>query len=156
MFGVLVAGVYGSGYCFLHVAGSTNSAVIATQAGNVQTGLGFVAVNDVIGIMVESAGYCTFYKNNVVVGTRQSFTPTENLQFFVEPRVGGGGANLGDFFVNFGQRPFAYTPPTGFKALCQANLPTTETIETSGTFTGNRAADGPYRDIRRLSTHDDH
>jgi len=26
-------------------------------------------------------------------------------------------------FANFGQRPFAYTPPTGFKALCQRNLP---------------------------------
>lgn len=25
--------------------------------------------------------------------------------------------------VNAGQRPFTYTPPTGFKALCQANLP---------------------------------
>jgi hypothetical protein len=25
--------------------------------------------------------------------------------------------------ANFGQRPFAYTPPTGFKALCTANLP---------------------------------
>lgn len=25
--------------------------------------------------------------------------------------------------ANFGQRPFQYTPPTGFKALCTANLP---------------------------------
>lgn len=50
--------------------------------------------------------------------------------------------------LNFGQRPFAYTPPTGFKALCQANLPDDETIETSGTFTGTLAADGPYRDIK--------
>ena len=27
------------------------------------------------------------------------------------------------FAANFGQRPFAYTPPTGFKALCTANMP---------------------------------
>ncbi len=27
------------------------------------------------------------------------------------------------FYANFGQRPFTYTPPTGFKALCTANLP---------------------------------
>lgn len=26
--------------------------------------------------------------------------------------------------INFGQRPFAYSPPTGFKALCTKNLPT--------------------------------
>lgn len=44
--------------------------------------------------------------------------------------------------VNFGQRPFSYTPPTGFKALCTANLPNTA-VTTSGTFTGNAAADGP-------------
>jgi hypothetical protein len=29
-----------------------------------------------------------------------------------------------DISINFGQRPFTYTPPTGFKALCTANLPT--------------------------------
>ena len=33
----------------------------------------------------------------------------------------GTGANVHDF--NFGQRPFAYTAPSGFKALCTANLP---------------------------------
>jgi hypothetical protein len=27
------------------------------------------------------------------------------------------------YVVNFGQRPFAYTAPSGFKALCTANLP---------------------------------
>jgi hypothetical protein len=29
----------------------------------------------------------------------------------------------GTLNFNFGQRPFAYTPPTGFKTLCSANLP---------------------------------
>ena len=29
----------------------------------------------------------------------------------------------GTFTVNFGQRPFAYTAPSGFKALCTTNLP---------------------------------
>lgn len=33
----------------------------------------------------------------------------------------GSGSNVHDF--NFGQRPFSYTPPTGFKALNTANLP---------------------------------
>jgi len=32
-----------------------------------------------------------------------------------------GSAAQQDF--NFGQRPFTYTPPTGFKSLCTANLP---------------------------------
>jgi hypothetical protein len=28
-----------------------------------------------------------------------------------------------DELFNFGQRPFAYTAPSGFKALCTTNLP---------------------------------
>lgn len=47
----------------------------------------------------------------------------------------------GDY--NFGQRPFAYSPPAGFKALCTKNLPT-GTITTSGTFSGNASTDGPF------------
>jgi len=47
------------------------------------------------------------------------------------------------YTVNFGQRPFAYTAPSGFKALCTANLPE-GSITTSGTFTGNASADGPF------------
>jgi hypothetical protein len=44
---------------------------------------------------------------------------------------------------NFGQRPFAYTAPSGFKALCTTNL-AEGTITTSGTFTGNALANGPF------------
>lgn len=46
--------------------------------------------------------------------------------------------------INFGQRPFTYTPPTGFLALCQANLSDTGTVIVSGSFTGNASADGPF------------
>ena len=44
---------------------------------------------------------------------------------------------------NFGQRAFAYTAPSGFKALCDTNIPE-GTITTSGTYTGNGVADGPF------------
>jgi hypothetical protein len=33
--------------------------------------------------------------------------------------------NAGLTAWNFGQRPFAYTPPTGFRSLCTTNLPAT-------------------------------
>lgn len=39
---------------------------------------------------------------------------------------------------------FRYAPPTGFLALCQANLDAAGTVTVSGTFTGNANADGPY------------
>ena len=45
--------------------------------------------------------------------------------------------------ANFGQRAFAYTAPSGFKALVDTNL-TSTTITTSGTYTGNGVADGPF------------
>jgi hypothetical protein len=43
---------------------------------------------------------------------------------------------------NAGQRPFAYTPPTGFLPLCTANLSITPI--SSGSLTGNASADGPF------------
>lgn len=53
----------------------------------------------------------------------------------------GGGASTPDY--NFGQRPFAYTPPTGFLALNTFNL-SAGTVTTSGSFTGNASSDGPF------------
>ncbi len=47
------------------------------------------------------------------------------------------------FTFNFGATAFSYTPPTGFNALCTANL-TSTAVTTSGTFTGNANADGPF------------
>ena len=45
--------------------------------------------------------------------------------------------------INFGQRAFAYTPPSGFKALNTQNV-TSTAVTLSGSFTGNAAADGPF------------
>jgi hypothetical protein len=44
----------------------------------------------------------------------------------------GTGSNVHDF--NFGQRPFAYTAPSGFKALCTANLPAPTITKPSSVF----------------------
>jgi hypothetical protein len=37
--------------------------------------------------------------------------------------VACGEENGGVATINFGQRPFTYTPPTGFKSLNTFNLP---------------------------------
>lgn len=42
----------------------------------------------------------------------------------------------GTFTINFGQRAFAYTAPSGFKALCTTNLPTPTIGATSTTLAG--------------------
>jgi hypothetical protein len=59
------------------------------------------------------------------------------------PIIEGGGSSAVSGWANFGQRAFAYTAPSGFKALCTQNLPE-GTITTSGSFTGNANADGPF------------
>ena len=78
--------------------------------------------SDIIGVALDSdGGTITFYKNNVSQGSIALSTASITEAVPAIPS-GGGFAHTGD--INFGQRPFAYTAPTGFKALCTTNLPT--------------------------------
>jgi hypothetical protein len=77
------------------------------------------ATGDIIGVAFDAdVGSLTFYKNGVSQGIAYSglasgvYTPAVSL-------AASGAAEI----VNFGQRPFAYTAPSGFKALNTANLP---------------------------------
>jgi hypothetical protein len=75
---------------------------------------------DVIGVAIDVPnGTFTFYKNNVSQGTITNAVPTD------QPVYIGGYFNSasGTYNYNFGQRPFAYTPPSGFVALNTFNLP---------------------------------
>jgi hypothetical protein len=73
---------------------------------------------DIIGIAFDAdAGSLTFYKNGTSQGV--AFTGLTSGPYF--PALGLNSATPN---INFGQRPFAYTAPSGFKALCTQNLPT--------------------------------
>ena len=97
--------------------------------------------NDVIGVAVDvDAETVVFYKNNVSQG---SISGTGLFANGMMTYIGFDDSNSPFVNANFGQRSFAYTPPTGFKALCTANLTSTDVIE-SGSFTGNASADGRY------------
>jgi hypothetical protein len=89
------------------------------QNNNTQTSYGATfTTNDVIGVAFDAdAGTLTFYKNNTSQGT--AFT---GITGTFTPACGGRFTN-DSWYMNFGQRPFAYTPPTGFKALNTLNLP---------------------------------
>jgi len=79
---------------------------------------------DIIGTAFDlDTGSITFYKNGVSQGEAYTFTPSGT--YFPVFRNGdpAGSPPGGNISVNFGQRPFAYTPPTGFKALNTFNLP---------------------------------
>ena len=90
------------------------------------------APNDVIGVAYDlDSGKIWFSKNGTfqasgdpVAGTNAAFTDLSGtvvplIVTYAQTSPGTSGHNL-----NFGQRPFNYTAPSGFKALCTQNLPT--------------------------------
>ena len=95
---------------------------------------------DVIGVALDlDAGTITFYKNNVSQGIAFS-SLSGTFVLGASPAGASGVAN-----VNFGQRPFVYTPPTGFKTLNTANLPEPAIVQPNkyfdaAVYTGTGAA----------------
>lgn len=80
-----------------------------------------VALGDVVGAAVDmDAGTIVFYKNGVSQGTAYTDLVTSGKTWGFSAFLGGN--NTGTFWVNFGQRPFAYAAPSGFKCLCTQNL----------------------------------
>jgi hypothetical protein len=76
---------------------------------------------DVLSIAVDlDANTFTFRQNNtqIVTGTIGGTAGRELV-----PVIISYDGQYGVMDCNFGQRPFAYTAPSGFKALCTANLP---------------------------------
>ena len=95
----------------------------------------------VIGVAYDaSTGTLEFFKNNISQGT---WTPAGYAGNLVVPCISDSSSLAFTVGFNSGSRPFTYTPPTGFKALCTANL-LSEVVTVSGTFTGNVSADGPF------------
>jgi len=98
------------------------------------------AVNNVIGMAVDldsAQRTVTFYVNNVSQGAINIATTTDaSVVSLATYGSGESGA------INFGQRPFSYTPPTGFNALNTYNLPAPSIANgaqymAATTYTGN-------------------
>ena len=78
--------------------------------------------NDVIGVAFDAdALTITFYKNGTSQGTITTGWSAGTYAF--ELALYGRGGGTTSAVANFGQRPFSYTPPTGFVALNTQNLP---------------------------------
>lgn len=96
------------------------------------------AVNDVIGIAFDADnGTLVFYKNGVSQGT--AYTGLTSGPYFptVSTYASSGTAN-------FGQQPFKYPAPSGYKSLCSTNLPTPAVADGSTAmdvklYTGNNS-----------------
>ena len=86
---------------------------------------------DVIGVAVDmDAGTIRFYKNGADQG--QAYSGISGTYTFYQGTF--GGSTGGGYAVNFGQRAFAYSAPSGFKALCTTNLPTPTIADGSDYF----------------------
>jgi len=107
------------------------------------------AAGDIIGIAVNSdAGSVTFYKNNISQG---SISYTFSDTYFPSITEASGVISI-TYSVNFGQRPFAYTPPTGFLPLHTGNLPDSAVVDGSQYFnpvlyTGTGSATQPITGV---------
>lgn len=92
------------------------------------------ATGDVIGIAVDltgANGSVTFYKNGVSQGAL-SFTYGNDMKYVTS---GSGSTGTNTMRANFGQRPFAYTPPTGFLPLHSGNLTAPSVLKPTDHFT---------------------
>lgn len=102
-----------NGYCYLSNGNKGNNNTRVNYGATFTSG-------DVIGVALDmDAGTLVFYKNNATQGTAYS-----SLTGTVSPAISdGSGASSGAVFnCNFGQRPFAYTAPSGFLPLNTFNL----------------------------------
>ena len=119
----------GSNTTLYSTSGSLSAGTIVGIALDATNGKLWISVN---GTWLNSGNPDTD-TNPVATGLTGPYTP------------GGWAYDSSDLLVyNFGQRPFAYSSNhTSFKALCTNNLPT-GSITTSGSFTGNANADGPF------------
>jgi len=121
---------------------SANDWVLLTSSGNKKNngsstsyGTGFSA-NDIGMLAVDTAnGKVWFGKNGTwfnsgvpASGTNAAFTNVSGEVYIGEENDSDDSA-----VWNFGQRAFAYTAPSGFKALCTQNLPTPTIGATSTT-----------------------
>jgi hypothetical protein len=139
--------------------GSTGSYAYRTDDGNkYNNGSGSsygstVATGDVIGIAYDGDNGALYFSKNGTwqnsgdptsgaSATGAAFTGLGNQTWTIACGNAGGSTNGTATNFNFGQRDFAYTPPTGFNALNTANLPAPDIKDGSEyfntvTYTGN-------------------
>ena len=116
---------------------ASGSFVLGTNSAGTSTGTALSAsTSDIIGVAVDMDNKnIAFYKNNTLMGGYNGFSDT-NTGY--SPQTGGSwttDCNLwipirgndtsgagGTSTTNFGQRPFTYTPPTGYKSLNTTNI----------------------------------
>ena len=126
-FGVIYYGADGSKY----VLGTNSSYSTSYSGGTFGIALDLNSAQNTIEFFIDGT-------SKGVINISSGITWTPLVQ-------GGSGSTTGSWDANFGQRPFAYTPPSGFVALNTQNLPEPSIKKPSSYFesviyTGNATA----------------
>jgi len=118
------------------------------NGGNSAYGNTFVA-NDIIGVALDlDNGKIYFSKNNTWQNSGNPVTQTNpartGLSGTYAPAIVSGGGDSMAASMNFGQRPFTYTPPSGYVSLNAFNLPDStivkgNTVMDATLYTGTNA-----------------
>jgi hypothetical protein len=112
--GVTTSGISWYGHSNAYYKNFTGTSLVAASA---------ISIGDIIGVAFDcDAGTVSYYKNNSLVHTDTTLTPNALVSPVLMETFSGGSWSSAAF--NFGQRPFVYTPPTGFVRLNTYNLPT--------------------------------
>ena len=110
-----------------YIGGFSTSVAYYAPTGQLYNGSSWVAygasytTNDVIGLAFDTvAGTIEFFKNGVSQGQRTGLLLSAGFDIFSSSNA---ASVVPSWTFNFGQRPFTYTPPTGFNRLNTYNLP---------------------------------
>ena len=90
---------------------------------------------DVLGFLLDmDAGELRIRINNVAINSGNAVaTGLIGKSWTANCRSGSGSYN-GDSIFNFGQQPFSFAPPSGYKSLCTTNLPEPTIADPSNYF----------------------
>ena len=92
-----------------------------------------LSADDVLGVALDmDNGNVRFIKNGS--DTFGNANTSSLVGKTIMPHLGEGGGATFVTVANFGQRPFAYSAPSGYKALCTTNLPTPTITDGSTAF----------------------
>ena len=101
------------------------------------------ANNDILGFAVDiDARTMTIYKNGLILSA--NITIASSTPMYIGSALNGTAGDPGTVTANFGQRPFTYTAPSGYKALCTTNLPAPAIGQTSSNQADNHFAIATY------------
>ena len=120
--------IQGGGYVEIGVSSTTTGNRDSLQFSDTNSN-----ADDIIGVALDKDNN-TFqlYKNGNAYGGSQSIASGDTS---TTPYIGLYPSNSTiNFTANFGQRPFAYSAPSGYKALCTTNLPTPTIADGSDYF----------------------